>query len=106
MVGSDGWMVGCCEYVGAVEGKYEGEYVGAVEGKYDGEYVGAVEGEYDGEYVGSVEGEYVGAYMVSVVDGNAVGSKYVTDLFIKSSINIQEIKKSIKSRSTNGSVKI
>jgi hypothetical protein len=79
-----------------VDGAYEGEYVGAVEGQNEGAYEGAVEGDYEGEYVGAVEGEYVGAYMISVVDGNAVGSKYVTDLFIKSLINIQEIVKYIK----------
>ena len=38
-------------------------------------YVGVL----DGARVGA-EGEYVGASIITVVDGNAVGSRYVTDL--------------------------
>ncbi len=34
----------------------------------------------DGVAVGAAEGVYVGLYMIAVLDGNAVGSKYVTDL--------------------------
>ena len=82
------------QYAGAMDGKYEGpegEYEGTGEGEYegamDGENEGAVEGEYEGpeeEYDGTAEGEYEGeyegVYMIAVDVGNAVGSKYVTDL--------------------------
>ena len=42
-------MVGCCEYVGAVEGEYEG-----------------LMGEYEGIHV---------AFIILVLDGNAEGAK-------------------------------
>lgn len=38
-----------------------------------------MEGEYEGP-----EGVYDGLYIIAVVEGNAVGSKYVTDLNLKS----------------------
>ena len=67
------------KYVGALEGTLEGLYEGLVDGEYEGS-----EGKYEGEYKGAVEGlyagEYVGAFIIVVVDGNAVGFKYVTDL--------------------------
>ena len=47
----------------------------------EGETVEVREGP-DKEYVGAVVGVFV-AYTITVLDGNAVGSKYVTDLVIQ-----------------------
>ena len=45
-----------------------------------GESVGAEGPMLDGVAVGAAEEVYVGLYMMAVLDGNAVGAKYVTDL--------------------------
>lgn len=60
-------------------GVLDGVCVGGLDGAYVGVLDGACVGNLDGVCVGA-EGEYVGASIITVVDGNAVGSRYVTDL--------------------------
>jgi hypothetical protein len=54
-----------------------GASVGTVKGNAVGE---KVEGEYEGPE-GEYEGVHVRALTIMVLDGNAVGCKYVTDLY-------------------------
>ena len=73
----DGVRVG--ELLGEQLGPTLGPLVGSV-GALLGESVGAEGPILDGVAVGAAEEVYVGLYMMAVLDGNAVGSKYVTDL--------------------------
>jgi hypothetical protein len=72
----DGVRVG--ELLGEQLGPTRGTLVGSV-GALLGESVGAEGPILDGVTVGAADGAYVKLYMM-VLDGNAVGSKYVTDL--------------------------
>ena len=69
--------------VGSYDGVRVGELLGEQLGPTLGPLVGSV-GALFGESVGAegpiLDGAAVGLYMIAVVVGNAVGSKYVTDL--------------------------
>ena len=74
------------EYVGRRLGITVGSFVGVIVGSFvgrnEGLSVGTAEGlAVEGLLEGEKEGVHVGACMIVVLDGNAVGSKYVTDLF-------------------------